>query len=318
MPLPALGFSPETNFYFGAVTLFTFNFIENARTSNAKLEYNYTLNKQHILDAGWNLFLKNEKWFTRGQFTLSKYPDLYFGTGINALYTRKTSFESKRLITETFLLRALHSNWFTGVWFRNLNYKSIYYDKDVWVFPELMAGSVTGLGISLVKDERNNLLNPTKGYLISLNALGNKSKNNYFKFLADLRYYKTWKTRYTLATRLISEINTTGAPFFDMAFLGGDKYVRGYYYGRYRDLNLYSLQTEFRFAMYSIFGISVFGGYSALNSNAFKFGFAQSLFNYGGGLRIMLDKQDKINLRFDYARGEGNNQGFYVAFGESF
>ncbi len=39
--------------------------------------------------------------------------------------------------------------------------------------------------------------------------------------------------------------------------------------------------------------------------------------SYGFGLRIRVDKENNVNLRFDYALGK-NSSGFYVAFGEAF
>jgi hypothetical protein len=40
--------------------------------------------------------------------------------------------------------------------------------------------------------------------------------------------------------------------------------------------------------------------------------------NGGLGLRILVDKSENTNLRLDYAVGSGGQDGFYVAFGESF
>jgi len=67
LPVPALGYSPETEFYFGAVALISLNFFNdtNTRSSNAKLEFNYSLRKQVIFSADWNLFSKNETWFSK-------------------------------------------------------------------------------------------------------------------------------------------------------------------------------------------------------------------------------------------------------------
>lgn len=61
LPVPAFGYSPETKTYIGAVALFTFNFYNDSitRLSNAKVEFNYTWNKQAIIDCAWNLFSKN-------------------------------------------------------------------------------------------------------------------------------------------------------------------------------------------------------------------------------------------------------------------
>jgi hypothetical protein len=43
-----------------------------------------------------------------------------------------------------------------------------------------------------------------------------------------------------------------------------------------------------------------------------------SKYNYGGGIRFLMDKEEHTNLRLDYAVGQDGNKGFYVVFGESF
>jgi len=104
--------------------------------------------------------------------------------------------------------------------------------------------------------------------------------------------------------------------FMIIHFWGGDKFVRGYNYGRYRDKNLSSIQTEFRLPLVWKFGIATFGGISNLFANNFKIN--DSKYNCGLGLRFLVDKHDKTNLRLDYAVGNDGNSGFYISFGESF
>lgn len=50
LPVPVIGYTPETNIYFGAVTLFTINNVHDSltRTSNAKIEFNYTWEDSEI------------------------------------------------------------------------------------------------------------------------------------------------------------------------------------------------------------------------------------------------------------------------------
>ena len=67
LPVPAFGYSPETSTYIGAVSLFTLDFYqdEHTRTSNAKLEFNYTWRKQVIIEGQWNYFFRDEKYYTQ-------------------------------------------------------------------------------------------------------------------------------------------------------------------------------------------------------------------------------------------------------------
>lgn len=114
------------------------------------------------------------------------------------------------------------------------------------------------------------------------------------------------------------EANFGAAPFYDLAFLGGDATARGYYFGRFRDNALLSLQAEIRQALFWRLGFTIFGGISKLYNNFSNINFNFLKPNAGLGLRFLVDKREKVNLRFDFAWGEAGQNGFYVAFGESF
>jgi outer membrane protein assembly factor BamA len=320
LPVPAFGYSPETKFYLGAVTLFSFKLHKDSttRTSNAKLEFNYTWRKQVILEGAWNCFFKGEKWFTKGLLHYSKYPDYYYGIGAETPESNKLIFTSNRFVFETFVLKKIGTKLFSGLNLKHIDYSKIKWNDDEAGYRELISGSVWGIGVNLLKDSRNNLLTPTKGALINFNSTYNFSQTDYLELSLDMRYYKTWKSKFTFASRFINEWNFGNPPFYDLVFLGGDKYVRGYYYGRFRDKCLSSLQTEFRFPVVWRIGLSAFGGISSLYPNVNHLDLNAIKTNYGIGLRFLVDKKDRTNLRFDYAIGQHQNNGFYVSFGESF
>jgi outer membrane protein assembly factor BamA len=146
----------------------------------------------------------------------------------------------------------------------------------------------------------------------------NIAQKNYFELTLDGRLYKSWNTKLVSATRFVHDFNFGIIPFYDLAFLGGDQYVRGYYFGRFRDQHLSTIQQEFRMPIYWRFGLATFGGLSSIYSDKQPFSINNIKYNYGLGLRFLVDKKDKTSLRLDYAIGNNNNSGFYVSFGESF
>ena len=318
LPVPTVGYSPETKTYLGAVTLFTLDFYQDSvtRTSNAKFEFNYTWNRQLILEAEWNYFFREEKWFTKGRLHYSEYPDFYYGVGSETPESNKLLYQSNRIIFEANILKMAGSKFFIGPNVKYIKYYNVSY-TSVLSFPELSDHSTFGIGITLLKDSRDNLLTPRKGIYLNINSGYNFSDHNYGEVTVDLRGYKTWCQKFTWANRLISEFNFGKPPFYDFAFLGGDKYVRGYSYGRYRDKNLTSWQTELRFPLVWKFGIAAFGGLSNLYHTG-SFNLKNTKTNYGLGVRFLVDKHDRTNLRLDYAIGDGENSGFYISFGESF
>ncbi|MCZ2357249.1 MAG: BamA/TamA family outer membrane protein [Bacteroidia bacterium] len=321
LPVPAFGHSPETRTYIGAVSLFTFDFYQDSTTrhSNAKIEFNYTWNRQIIIECGWNFFSKDENWFTKGQIHSSKFPDYYYGIGSNTPDSNKFAYQSNRFIFDISTFKKIKPYLFTGVTLKYIQYWNVSpINATSLNYLELTNNVTLGLGYSLLKDNRNSILSPTSGTYIYVNSTYNFSKSNYWKFLLDLRYYKTWNEKFTIAGRFVNDISTNTPPFYDYAFLGGDKFVRGYYYGRYRDKNLSCLQLEFRLPIVWRIGMATFGGISNVYPDASNIKMTNTKYNTGLGIRFMVDKKDKTNLRLDYAIGNNKNNGFYVSFGESF
>ena len=62
-PFPAVGYAPETRWYFGGVALFNMRFSNDsaAQTSTFETEVNFTQNKQLILTANFDLQFSQNK-----------------------------------------------------------------------------------------------------------------------------------------------------------------------------------------------------------------------------------------------------------------
>ncbi len=318
LPVPSLGYEPETGAYIGAVALLTLNLYQDTltRTSNTSLEFTYTMRRQMVLEADWNYFFREEKWFTSGLLHFSKYPDYYYGVGYDTEEWEGLLYESNRIIIDLDLYKNLGRNFFTGIGFRYFSYQNLSYDSEN-TFSELVNTSVFGIKGAILKDSRNNLLNSIHGEYYSMETDYNFSTSNYLRLVLDLRKYLTINETYTFAFRLYNSFNFNTPGFFDYSIMGGDRYVRGYYYGRYRDKNLSTFQTEFRMPLFWRFGIAVIGGLSSLYPDAQSF--ANKIWpNYGAGLRFLIDRQNNVNLRLDYVRGVNGQDGFYISFGESF
>lgn len=320
LPVPTIGYSPETGTYFGAVSLFSLDFYNDSttRSSNAEIELTYTLRKQLILEGSWNYFFKDEKWFTTGLLHFSRYPDLYYGIGNTDKSDAEIKFNSKRLKTDVSLFRNLGDHLFIGSRIKYLSYNDIEIPADLYTYNELKNSNSIGAGITLFKDTRNHILTATNGLYALVNATYNFSKTNYTELKTDLRYYKTIGNKTVWATRFLNEFTFGTPPFFDYRPLGGDQTARGYYHGKYRDKHLSTLQTEFRFPIYKRLMLATFGGLSNVYSSQNPFNFDKTLYNTGIGLRFLVDQTENTYLRMDYAIGRYGNNGFYISFGESF
>lgn len=321
LPVPALGYSPETKTYVGAVTLFTFHNPDSlTRSSNASVEFNYTWNKQLIFESDWNYFLPEEHWFTRGLIHFSKYPDLYYGIGFNTPASNEVNFQSNRTIIDADLFRNIKNNYFVGSGIRYSAFSNIEYLKDSLIYTELQSENTFGLKVLFLNDARNNILSPTKGDYFEFGNSFNFSTSFYLKMTLDYRYYFAFgeNDKHTLASRFYQSSVFGNPPFYDFAEIGGDEFVRGYFLGRFRDKNLSSLQIEMRNHLFWRIGIATFGGISMVYKNINQIENESFKPNAGFGFRFLVDKKENTNLRIDYAVGAQNQSGFYISFGESF
>ena len=107
-------------------------------------------------------------------------------------------------------------------------------------------------------------------------------------------------------------------PFYDLAMLGGDKIMRGYLYGRYRDKNYYSVQAEYRIPeLIWRFGLVLFGGVGDVAPSVSKFEIATVKPTYGFGIRFRFDELKKLDIRADVGFGK-NTSGIYFSLNQAF
>jgi hypothetical protein len=315
LPVPSIGYTPETETYIGAVALFTFDLFGDSlsRTSNAKIELLYTFREQFIADMGWNFFTRDEIWFTQGRLRLSEYPDFYFGLGAGATEEDRVSYSSLRAETEISLSRKLLGNWYLGAGFRSGSYSNIELNEPkTYEFGN--SDPFLGLIVQGFQDFRKNLLNPKSGHYLLLRYSLNSTGGEYYgRFDLDLRKYLT-AGKTILAFRGNLQYGGEAAPFFDIPAMGGDFHARGYFFGRFRENTIATLQTEIRRPIWRRWGLAAFGGITQVG------GFAKNAYkpNLGAGIRFKIDREGDINLRLDYAVGLNGQTGFYIAFGESF
>jgi hypothetical protein len=322
LPVPTIGYTPETKTYLGAVALFTLRFYQdaNTRTSNAKIELNYTWNQQLIVETQWNYFFREEKWFTRGLIHFSKYPDIYFGVGADTPAAAELKFESNRSIVDVDWLKQIGNSIFLGAGIRYLRYDDLSFNENANPFPELKNSSTIGLKLIFLKDKRNNILNATGGSYFELVNTHNKSDDYYSLVSLDVRKYFIPGNNpgHVVAGRFFTSFVFGDPAFYDYSLMGGDRFVRGYFYGRYRDHNFSTLQMEYRLRLFWRLGMAAFGGMSMIYEDFAGISSDTYKPNGGIGLRFLVDKTENTNLRLDYAVGAQGQDGFYITFGESF
>ena len=333
LPLPVIGTSPETSWQIGVVSQLILSLHEQARSSVIKLEGKYTGLDQYLYEVEWDYYFNKEKWVTRGALYYYDFTEYYYGIGNNTPNSNEILFDFDRIQFRAMLLRKISDNYFFGLTYQYLDYNDIIPRTSETNFPELVDGNVNSYGFSIQRDTRKNVLNPKRAsYLESSWNYNFYQPENYHKFILDYRRYLPVLGDNVLALRSLNIFNTDGAPYFDMAQVGGDEQVRGYLLGRFRNKNMMTVQSELRYFFDTFkvpikfwfldnpdfgLGFSVFAGLS----NAFleiKDVTNRILTNFGAGLKFLIIKENDIYIRFDYGVGVDGQSGIYLKFGEAF
>ena len=102
-----------------------------------------------------------------------------------------------------------------------------------------------------------------------------------------------------------------------MPSLGGQNLMRGYFAGRFRDRKAVAAQYELRLAVWRRLGGTIFGSLGQVAAREEPLAVNRLHYAYGFGLRVLLVRQEGLNLRFDWGFGE-DQSGFYFGLGEAF
>jgi len=253
---PTLGYSPETKLSFGVVlfsTIKTGDASLKSRLSNLELDILYTLNKQFIIDFDHHLYLADNKIIVAGSNSRYRYPELFYGLGPETDNSQAETYHTNRIELDNSFLYEIREDLYGGVIQRFQQLRGLeYQDGSQMLKDELTGidgGITNGLGLSMIFDNRSNLINslPGKSFLeISWTnfsqPLGSVYSFNRFKIDAR-HYFKTGK-KSLIAVQAYGLFNTGDPPFRLTGMLGGSRLMRGYYHGRYRDRQYMVLQIS--------------------------------------------------------------------------
>jgi outer membrane scaffolding protein for murein synthesis (MipA/OmpV family) len=95
--------------------------------------------------------------------------------------------------------------------------------------------------------------------------------------------------------------------------------LRGYVPGNYLAPHSLSLEAEERYRIDDRWGLAAFGGAACLLDQISDCGDTTNWYPaIGAGVIYTLKPKEKMVVRLDYARGEGENSGIYLTFGHPF
>ncbi len=326
---PVISRSIETGWSFGTVGALTFRLPPKdtiSRTSNMQLLFLYSTKKQLVTAINGAQYFHKEKYILNEQVSFSSFPDKFWGLGKNTADAAEEPYKYNQYYVYLHLLRKIAPNFFVGLLHEQQKVWNVTYQPGGAFDQQNIFGRngyrVAGLGASLTYDKRNNSFSPDNSLFcqFSFNHFDTYLGSDYVytNFVLDLRKYIAVSHSQVLAFQLFNFSNTGDVPLRSLASFGGANRMRGYYDGRYKDLNQLILQGEYRFPIYKRFGGVAFGGGGSVGKNFADYAVNDLKYSYGGGIRFAIDKKEKLNIRVDYGIGQGKNSGFYLQLGEAF
>jgi len=194
---------------------------------------------------------------------------------------------------------------------------------DVSGHDSVSLSTLNNVGYIITNDTRDHVQNPTHGMFLNF-------KNQFYRSWAGSdyefeRYLITYNQFFNLnkqsekkilAIRASFNIASGNVPFEGQTVVGGDD-IRGYSEGRYRDNQVYALQSEYRWNFYKRWGMVAFAGVATAVPKFSDISASGLLPGVGAGMRFKMLPKEKINIGIDGGVGKGD---YSITFriGESF
>jgi len=328
IPLPIIFFTPETEWGFGAAGIYSFHFQEdslNSRPSQIQLGFAYTLRNQILAYLPFQLFIKNSQYKIYGELGYYRYLYEFSGIGNEGFKEESEIFSVKFPRVRLNGLYQFRKNYFIGLRYWMDDYNITEVEEDGLLSDRMITGSeggfLSGLGLVFNQDTRDQIFYPSKGKYTEVVVFFNRkafgSDFNYTKLIFDASQFYETSWNHILAWNVYVELTAGEAPFNQLSLLGGPKRMRGYFEGALRDKQYLTLQGEYRLPLFWRFGMVVFGGLGAVGSDINEIDLDDIQYSFGAGLRFLLDKKQKVNLRLDAGFGK-KTSGLYITVSEAF
>jgi outer membrane protein assembly factor BamA len=326
--LPVVFYTPETKLAFGAGGIYYFPLTSDKtvdRPSNVAFSGVYTQRKQSYAEFNPDFYLGHGI-HLQAVLRYYNFPDYFYGIGKATSADLEESFTSKYWWLNVEALKRLRGPVNVGLQY--------YFDSTR--LPKVEeggllesgditgsgGGTVSGLGPFMTYDSRNSIFFPTQGSFHQFSALvfgpALGSDFRFSRFFLDLRKYHGFSASRVLALEAQFLFEKGDPPFWRMGLLGGDRLMRGYYYGRYRDKNMMAFQLEFRWVpVFWRLGLAAFAGLGDVADTVGHFDLGSLKYSYGLGLRFVVDPRQRLHLRLDFGFGKGTS-GLYFTAVEAF
>ncbi|PIB33975.1 hypothetical protein BFP72_00270 [Reichenbachiella sp. 5M10] len=331
MPFPILSYSQETGQVFGLVKYNMINLVKSdtvSAASNFSALVSASTEGQFKFVINSKTYLKQDRIVTQSEASYINFPQNVRGIGNDVMTDDPTEVVT---ISLNFINSALFAikdekTFYVGVdqYFRN--YTKVEADSNSFLVEDEVAGyqggRVSGFGPAMIYDTRDHRYNPQTGHYLesSYKVFGSffGSDFKYTAFKVDYRQFINPWHQHVIAFQFRTNVSTGDVPFFTMSQMGGSSHMRGYYQGAIRDKAIVDTQVEYRMPIWKMIGVVAFASAGRVAPNLGAMALDGLWYGGGAGLRIMVDRKNRANLRLDYGLGEEGASAFVIGFTEAF
>ncbi|HNE18923.1 MAG TPA: BamA/TamA family outer membrane protein [Turneriella sp.] len=179
-----------------------------------------------------------------------------------------------------------------------------------------------GPGLHLLLDTRDNAFSPERGQWFEARIFHSNetfaAKGNFTQTTVDYRYFRRLWFGHVLAFNAYLTTTFGDVGWYAMPRLGGQFQMRGFFQGRYLDRHLWTTQVDYRLPVWWRFGLVLFTGVGDVTDDLARPLSDRLKISYGSGLRILIDKEQQINMRLDMGFTNQGDANFYFTFKEAF
>jgi len=328
---PIFGYENETGFYGGGLVYVRHrpkHFDTSIPQNSYYLSTEYSEKKQFTIKFEPKIHLKNGLYTLNSTLNFRKWPSKFYGIGNNSRLENAEDFTPIEFGCTFDVKRKLTRNWDISLIYDFNHYEITKMEEGGMLIsgdiPGSKGGFNSGLGLQVTYDSRNAETYPTKGELLSFQAMNyNKiigSNYNFEKYTFDLREYLSFSDKHVLSLQGYIYLTSKNPPFYSIPHL--DKHMRGMTPNLHIDKQIAVFRAEYRVFPWEKgflhrMGFVVFAENGQVADKPKNFSIANARSDLGFGLRYSFFMEDRLNMRIDIGFGE-EDWNFSISTGEAF
>ncbi len=313
-PLPLLFWTPQTKLGGGLSLLYV---LRNGRTDSIgrpntwSASSLFTQKKQLQLSVAMDRYWDEFVYRLSGSAGYMKFPDYFYGIGPDTRNSWEEAYTPESFYVTMDLRKQVRQHIYVGG-LADFRWYNVIKDKAGGLFDTQRvrgekAGVSSGLGAAVQWDSRDHTLWPRSGSFHQVTIIPyHEILASDYRFVAltlDLRHYWPLFDRHVIACQFYGKFIKGEPPFYRLASFDGVGMLRGYYPERYRDRNMIGFQAEYRMPLFWRVGLAGFWGYGDVAPHLMDFRVYEWKYSAGIGIRFLVSRKDRTNLRLDLAVG---------------